>query len=113
MTFNPADQDSHRLDPLLTRGKVGFADLSPNLKLILICLFLGLIVSLWPTESWVFLENDIVKSGIVLLSAVMASAAFYFAYRSAQRTKKREVMRAQADELLSSLQNLKSRISSQ
>ncbi|MSP42480.1 MAG: hypothetical protein EXR08_03820 [Alphaproteobacteria bacterium] len=119
MTVNPAEhKEPGDLPPLsgkefAVKAKVRFADLSPGLQMILIVLLVCMIVSLNVIYIRTLMENGIVMSGLMLISGAMASAAFFLAYRSAQRAKEREKMHAQANDLLSSLQNLKSRISGQ
>lgn len=119
MTVNPTEhKEPGDLAPAFgkeftVKAKVRFSDLSLGLKLILAALLAGVGVILSTADTGSFFESDIIGTRIMIISGVMAVAAFYLAYRSAQRTKKREEIRSQADKLLSSLLNVKSRISGQ
>lgn len=87
-------------------GGLGLIDLLPALGLIVVALLVGAVVSFDGTGMSVLFTQEGWTLRVMIGSAILAVAALYFAYRSAQRTAERETMRFQASLLLSRLDKL-------
>lgn len=88
------------------RYGLGIVDLLPAVSIILVVVLVGVFLSLGATESSLFLERGTSKIALMVISGLLAVAALYFTYRSAQRTAGREQMRMQAFDLLARLDRL-------
>lgn len=87
-------------------GGLGLVDLLPALGLIAVVLVVGAVVSFNETGMSVLFAQDGWTLRVMIGSALLAVAALYFSYRSAQWTAERETMRFQANLLLSRLDRL-------
>lgn len=114
MTVNPGEPNrTVKLDSRYDLGTgtgLRFIDLLPAIMLSVVILLMGLFVSTGPDQTVSFFETTPAKTAILITSALLTAATFYFIFRLAQRTAERQVMRVQSDAMLARLDALEDQL---